>query len=214
MACKQCQGIESFFDQKEADKDLATYRKKGPAATTQMLIDAIATENMDGGSLLDIGGGIGALQNELLKTGIKTAVSVDASTAYARVAEQEAERQGHADRISRHHGDFVDAASDIEEADVVTLDRVICCYHDVQKLVGLSSQKAKRVYAVVFPRENLLSKIGFGVFNMYFRLRRSPFRIFIHPTSVVEGLIEANGLRRQSHRKTRMWQVMVYSRQG
>ncbi len=130
------------------------------------------------------------------------------------MAEPEAERQGHADRISRHHGDFVDAASDIEDADVVTLDRVICCYHDVQKLVGLSSEKAKRVYAVVFPRENLLSKVGFGVFNMYFRLKRSPFRIFIHPTSVVEALVEANGLRRQSHHKTRMWQVLVYSRQG
>lgn len=164
-----------------------------------------------GGSLLDIGGRVGALQNELLKAGIKTAVSVDSSSAYARVAEQEAERQGHADRISRHHGDFVDAASDIEEADMVTLDRVICCYYDVQKLVGLSSKKAKRVYAVVFPRENLLSEIAFGVFKMYFRLRRNPFRIFIHPTSVIEGLIDANGLRRQSHRKTRMWQVMVYS---
>lgn len=213
MACKQCRGIEEFFDRKEADKDLAAYRKKGPAASTQMLVDAIVSQGVDGGSLLDIGGGVGAIQNELLKAGIETAVSVDASSAYARVAMQEAERQGHTDRISRHHGDFVDAAPNIEDADIVTLDRVICCYHDVQKLVGLSSQKAKRLYAVVFPRENMLSKLGFGVFNLYFRLRRSPFRIFVHSTSVIEGLIEANGLRRQSSRKTRMWQVMVYSRQ-
>jgi len=212
MACKQCQGIERFFDQKEADKDLAAYRKKGPAATTQMLVDAITAQGVDGGSLLDIGGGVGAIQNELLGAGIKSAVSVDASTAYARVAEQEAERQGHADRISRHHGDFVDAAPNLDDADVVTLDRVICCYHDVQNLVGLSSQKAKRVYALVFPRENLLSKLGFGVFNMFFRLRRSLFRIFIHPTSVIESLIEANGLRRQSYHKTRLWQVVVYTR--
>jgi magnesium-protoporphyrin O-methyltransferase len=212
LACKQCQGIEEFFDQKEADKDLATYRKKGPAATTMMLVDAIVSQGVDGGSLLDIGGGIGAIQNELLKAGIKTAVSVDASTAYARVAEQEAERQGHTDRISRHHGDFVDAVSNLEDADVVTLDRVICCYHDVQKLVGLSSQKAKRLYAVVFPRENLLSKLGFGLFNMFFRLRRSPFRIFIHPTSVIEALVEANGLQRQYYHKTRLWQVIVYTR--
>ncbi len=159
MACKQCQGIEEFFDQKEAGKDLAAYRKKGPAKTTQMLVDAIAAQGVDGGSLLDIGGGVGAIQISLLKAGIGSIVSVDASSAYARVAEQEAERQGHADRISRRHGDFVDAAPDLEDADVVTLDRVICCYHDVQKLVGLSSRKAKRVYAVVFPRENLLSKI-------------------------------------------------------
>ena len=212
MACNQCRGIEEFFDQKEADKDLAAYRKKGPAATTQMLVDAIVGQGVDGGSLLDIGGGVGAIQNALLGAGIETAVSVDASSSYARVAAQEAERQGHTDRISRHHGDFVDAAPNLEEADVVTLDRVICCYHDVQKLVGLSSQKAKRLYAVVFPRENLLSKLGFGVVNVFFRLRRSSFRIFIHPTSVIEGLVEANGLRRQSYRKTRLWQVVVYER--
>jgi magnesium-protoporphyrin O-methyltransferase len=212
LACKQCQGIEEFFDQKEADKDLATYRKKGPDATTRMLVDAIVSQGVDGGSLLDIGGGVGAVQNELLGAGIKTAVSVDASTAYARVAANEAERQGHADRISRHHGDFVDAAPNLDDADVVTLDRVICCYHDMQKLVGLSSQKAKRIYAVVFPRENLLSKLGFGVFNVFFRLKRSSFRIFIHPTSVIEALVEGNGLRRHSYRKTRMWQVVVYAR--
>ena len=214
MACKQCQGIEEFFDEKEADKDLAAYRKKGPAKTTRMLVDAIAAQGVNGGSLLDIGGGVGAIQNELLKAGVETAVSIDASSAYERVAAQEAERQGHTDRISRHHGDFVDIAPHLGEADIVTLDRVICCYHDVQKLVGLSSQKAKRLYAVVFPRENLLSKLGFGVFNMYFRLRRSPFRIFVHPTSVVEALVEANGLRRQSYRKTLIWQVVVYARPG
>lgn len=214
MACKQCRGIEEFFDQKEADKDLAAYREKGPAATTQMLVDAIVSQGVDGGSLLDIGGGVGAIQNELLGAGIKTAVSVDASSAYAQVATQEAERQGYSDRISRHRGDFIDVAPNLEEADVVTLDRVICCYHDVQKLVGLSSQKAKRLYAVVFPRDNLLFKIGFGVFNLFFRLRRSPFRIFIHPISVIEALVEANGFQRQSYQKTRLWQVVVYARRG
>ena len=49
MACKQCQGIEEFFDQKEADKDLASYRKKGPDATTRMLVDAIVSQGVDGG---------------------------------------------------------------------------------------------------------------------------------------------------------------------
>lgn len=82
MTCRQCQGIESFFDQKEANKELKGYRKKGPAKTTQMLIDALRAAGVQGSTLLDIGGGVGAIQYELLKAGASGAVSVEASTAY------------------------------------------------------------------------------------------------------------------------------------
>jgi hypothetical protein len=34
LTCRQCRGIEKFFDRKEADRDLGRYRKKGPAKTT------------------------------------------------------------------------------------------------------------------------------------------------------------------------------------
>ena len=122
-----------------------------------MLLDAIRAEGVDGASLLDVGGGVGVVQHELLAAGVSSAVSVDASSAYLAVAKEEAERRGHADRLEQHHGNFVDVAPQIGQADIVTLDKVICCYHDVEQLVRLSSAKAKRVYAVVYPRYNLLS---------------------------------------------------------
>ena len=212
MTCRQCCGIETVFDEKEARSDLKHYRKKGPAKTTQMLIDAIKVEGIDGLTLLDIGGGIGAVQHGLLKAGAAGAVSVDASTAYIRAAEEEAQRQGHSDQVTQHHADFVAIAPTIEPADVVTLDKLICCYHDMEGLVGLSSELATKVYGVVYPRDTWAARMAVGVPNLYMRLRRNPFRVFVHPTSEVDAIVRRNGLAPRFQRKTLAWQVVVYAR--
>ena len=212
MTCPQCQGIEAFFDRREAERELRSYRKKGPSSVTKMLLDAIRAEGIDGASLLDIGGGVGAVQHELLAAGVISAVSVDASSAYHAVAQEEAERRGLAGRIQQRFGNFVDLAPQIEQADIVTLDKVICCYNDVEQLVRLSSAKAKRIYAVVYPRYNLLFRALPKLASVFFWLWRTQFRFFIHPTAVVEGLVESNGLRRTFHRKSGFWQVAVFTR--
>ena len=212
MTCSQCRGIESFFDEREAQRKLSSYRKKGPSKTTQMLVDAIRAEGVEGKTLLDVGGGVGVIQHELLKAGVKSVVSAEAATAYANAAKEEAERQGHVGRVDYRLGDFVDIAPDIEPADIVTLDRVICCYHDVERLVGLSSSRAKRLYGLVYPHANWIFRAAFGFMNLAFWLRRSPFRVYVHSDTVVDALLQANGLRQSLRRKTLLWQVVVYTR--
>ena len=214
MSCPQCQGIDAFFDAREAQCDLARYRKNGPDRTTRMLLDAVEAEGVEGRSLLDIGGGVGAIQHELIAAGLASAVSVDASRAHLEVARQEAERRGHAERIQQRFGDFVDLAPEVEAADIVTLAAVICCYHDVEKLVGLSSAKAKRMYAVVYPRDNWPFKLLVRLVNMLFWIMRAKGRLFVHPTAVVEGLVTGNGLRRTYYRKSGSWQVAVFTRRA
>ena len=211
MKCCQCQGIEDLFDSKEAAKDLKSYRRKGPAKTTQMLIDALKDGGVNGKTLLDIGGGVGIIQNELLKAGVSSATDVDASPAYLEAAKEEAERQGHADRISYHHGDFVDLAEKIESADVVTLDRVICCYHDMKALVGLSSERAGKFYGVVYPRDRWWVKMGFFLGNLFLRLKPNcTFQTYSHPTEAVDSLVRGKGLEQRFYGKTFIWQVVVY----
>ncbi len=212
MPCSQCLGIEKQFDQAWAAGDLRRYRKRGPMRTTRLLVDALKAEGVEGQTLLDIGGGIGALQNELLKGGMQSATGVEASTAYLAVAVEEAERQGHADRVRHHHGDFVALASEIEPAGVVTLDRVICCYPDMEALVGRSAERAQRLYGVVYPRRAWWARIVFKGINFINRLRRNPFRIFLHPPEAVDALIRAHGLAQRFYRKTILWQVVVYGR--
>ena len=212
MSCPQCKGIDAFFDALEAKSDLARYRKKGPDKTTRMLLDAVGGEGVQGRSLLDIGGGVGAIQHELIAAGLASAVSVDASKAHLEVARQEAERRGHAERIQQRFGDFVDLAPEVEAADIVTLDRVICCYHDVESLVGLSSARAKSMYAVVYPRDNWLLRLLVRPVNTFLWITRATGRVYVHPTSVVEAIVEGNGLRRTFHRKSGSMQVAVFTR--
>jgi magnesium-protoporphyrin O-methyltransferase len=208
----QCEGIELEFSEKEARDMLASYRKNGPGKTTSMLIDALKKHGVDGLELLDIGGGVGAVSLELMKDGVTTATSVDASTAYAAAQRRESERQGVDDRINIHHGNFVDLADQIEQADVVTLDRVICCYDDVDQLVGRSVEKARRFYALVYPRDRWWMKIFESVANFYLAIRRNPFRTFIHATDKVEGIVKKHGFERRSYQQTFLWQVVVFAR--
>jgi 2-polyprenyl-3-methyl-5-hydroxy-6-metoxy-1,4-benzoquinol methylase len=211
MNC-QCQGIDEIFSQQYVEKELSRYRSKGPEKTTRMLAEAIKKEGVEGLSLLDIGGGVGAIQHELIEAGVDRVTGVEASTAYLTAARAESERRGQTDQVSYHFGDFIDLASDIEPADIVTLDRVICCYDDMEKLVSLSAKRARRLYGLVFPRDTWWMKVGLGLGNLFLRLRRSAYRAFVHPTEEVEVLLESMGFKRKSYRRTLIWQVIVYTR--
>jgi len=214
MDCCQCKGIENLFNEKEARNMLKAYRKDGPGKTTQLLIDALKglSQGIEGMTLLDIGGGVGAIQNELLRAGVESAIDVDASTAYVKAAREEAERQGHAGKVNYYHANFVDIAPEIPPADIVTLDRVICCYHDMPKLVGLSVAKAGKLYGLVYPRDVWWVRIGIFAANLYFRIVRNPFRTFAHDTQAVDKLVRDNAFQRSYYKASGPWQVVVYGR--
>lgn len=214
MNCCQCQGIEMEFNRKKTARELKRYRRKGPAKTTRVLIEALKARGVQGMSLLDIGGGVGAIHHELLDAGASSATHADASTAYLEASREEVEHQGHAGRVGFLHGDFVELAADIPPADIVTLDRVICCYHDMQALVGLSSTRARQYYGLVYPRDTWLIRIGFAILNFVLGFRNNPFRIFSHSTQAVDAVVRGNGLERQFYAKSGVWQVVVYERQG
>ncbi len=212
MNCCQCDGIETLFNRKVAAKDLKKYRRKGPSKTTGMLIDALQAEGVDGLTLLDIGGGIGAIGHELLATGASRATNVDASTAYIEASKEESERRGDSDRVSYQHGNFVDLAPEVSPADIVTLDRVICCYPDMEALVGLSSQRATKYYGVVYPRDNFWMMVARPVLNLFLWLNRNPFRMFVHSPAAVDALVRRQGLEPRFHGGTIIWQVVLYGR--
>ena len=212
MTSCQCQGIENQFDSREAAKKLTDYHKSGPAGTTRLLIAALKEAGVEGSTLLDIGGGIGTIQLELVKAGVRSAVSVEASTAYVEAAQQEARRQGLQDRIQFQHGDFVELADSVPPADIVTLDRSLCCYPDMPALVGKSVSRARSLYALVYPRDTWWMKLGLGAANWLQQLRGSSFRVFVHPTAAVENLIQQQGLRRRFHRVSGVWQIAIFGR--
>lgn len=183
-------------------------------ATTQALIRALVQVGVGQGTLLDIGGGVGAIQYELLRAGVREATSVDASGAYQDVARGEAERLGLTARIRFHQGDFVELAPQIPAADVVTLDRVVCCYSHMEPLVQLSAERCTRLYGLVYPRDRWLTRTVIRVQNVFRRLWGNPFRSFVHSAEAMDAIITALGFTLLRKVRTFAWEVAVYHRAG
>ena len=212
MSLCQCESIENTFDRREAQAQLQKVRRRGPRRTTRLLIEALRARGVAGATLLDIGGGVGVIQQELLGAGVVMATGVDASSAYVDVATRELQRLGYAERVRYYHGNFVDLAPEISPVDLVTLDRVICCYDDMEALVGASSMKARSTYALVFPRDARGVRLASRILNLINRLRGNPFRVFVHACQAVERIVTAQGFVRSFRRSVGLWQVVVYAR--
>jgi 2-polyprenyl-3-methyl-5-hydroxy-6-metoxy-1,4-benzoquinol methylase len=209
-----CDGGFEIFDEKSAEEDLQRYRGHGPDATTATLVDMIRDRGVSGSSLLDIGGGIGVIDHELLRAGAGHAVLVDASGPAVEMARREARRRGTLDRLEFVDGDFVSRASDVDVADIVTLDRVICCYPDVESLVRLSATRARSLYGLVLPRDRRLLRWALPLLNAWFRVRGFRYRTFLHANAKVDALVAAAGLRQVREARTFMWRVVLYERLG
>lgn len=214
MAC--CSSDDSEydrqFDARHAADQLRAYHRTGPRGLTGELIEALRADGIDGQTVLDVGGGVGAVHHELLRSGAASAVDVDASRAYVSVARAEAERQGHADRVRYLAGDFVALADDVGPADLVALDRVICCYSDMTALVSRSAALARRRYGLVYPRDSYLGRVGLAFLNAGLWLSRSSFRVYAHRTADVDAVVAAQGLVKRLHRTTLIWQLALFER--
>ena len=213
VPCAQCQGIQDQFGERMARRELRRYRKRGPTGTTRTLLDALADEGVRGSSFLDVGGGVGVIQHELMEAGAASGTAVDASPAYVEAARAESERRGFADRVSHVLGDVVESAPDLTEADFVTLDRVVCCYPDMATLVDVSAARANRVLGLVYPRAHKRHvRIGLAAINLVQRLRRHAFRVFAHPTEAVDARVRSFGFTPRFRATTFVWQVVVYTK--
>jgi magnesium-protoporphyrin O-methyltransferase len=207
-----CPGCPNLFTARAAEEGLRRYRRQGPDPSTRLLIDALVAQGIAGATLLDLGGGVGVIPLELLSRGAASAVSVDASSAYVAVARAEAERRGIADRSSYREADFVGVSSDIAPADIVTLDRMICCYGDMPALVGRALTHANRLVGLVYPRDALWVRLVAGVMNLGSALLRRQLRWHIHSESGLNRLASEAGFRRSLLRRGLLWQVAIFVR--
>ena len=212
MSCVQCEGIERQFSSRWARREARKFGRKGPLKSTQLLLDAIEARGAAGKSLLDVGGGVGTVQHAMAEAGVSRITSVDAASNYLETSRKEAEQRGYADIVTYRHGNFVELAEEIEPADIVTLDRVICCYDDMPALVDASTSRAKDLYGLTYPRETWwleLARIGINATSV---LRRLPFRFYVHPETDVRSRIRNAGFIGLLSRKTPMWNIELYRR--
>ena len=212
MPCCQGQNYDRLFDHRAATRQLRAYRRKGPGGATGRLLRAVQARAERGASVLDIGGGVGVLQHELARAGAERVTSVDASTAYLQAARSEAERLGYLPRWQSIEGDFVEVAARVPSADVVVLDKVICCYPDMPALVRASAAKARRLYAIVVPKDRWWIRLGVAIMNAVLSLLRLGFRSFIHPLPAIDREAAGQGLALHHQDSGLIWTVRLYRR--
>ncbi len=199
------------FDEDVARGDLRRYRRSGPNPTTRLLRDAVLRAG-GGASLLDIGAGIGALSFELLARGLTRACAVDASPAYVAAARAEADARGLADRFSVVEGDFARLGDADEPADVVTMDRVVCCYPEFRPLLERAARSSRRLLALSYPRDRWDVRLVVWLTNVFRAAVGNPFRAAVHPAAAMEACITAQGFRREARTGTLVWAVDLYVR--
>ena len=154
----------------------------------------------------------GTIHHELLKDVANEATHVDASSAYLKIATEEAKRLGHESQVKFIHADFTDVADELPQVDVVTLDRVVCCYPNFRELLKAASSKSRRAIALTYPREEWYIKMVMSIMNFFQQLRNDPFRVFVHPVAEMESLLNREGLKRMSTRRLFVWEMALYSR--
>lgn len=203
---------DRMFDARSARRELIAYRRSGPTGSTRRLIDAVKAAGVEGATVLDIGGGVGIVGFELLAAGADRLTDVDAARAYVAVARHEARRRGLEQRVTFHHGDFVALADEVEAADVVTLDRVVCCYGDWIALVDRSVAHARRIYGLVYPNDRWWTRIGIWMGNLALRFSRQSYRGYVHPERAIDARIRDAGFERRLHHRGWLWQTVVYER--
>lgn len=214
MPSCHCDYTDAHFTPARARADLATYRRRGPSGTARLMLQCLSEVGPIAQTLLDIGAGIGVLHHELLDTGVQRAVHLEVASAYIEAAELETARRGHGGRVLFRHGDVVGLSAELAPADLVTLDRVICCYHDLDALVRVSTQKAKRIYALSYPHDRWYVRARTWWKNGRRRRAGDPFRFFVHPVARTRSLIEAAGFDVRCSRSNLNWEVLACVRRG
>lgn len=204
--------VGNEFGERQARRDQSAYRKHGPVKTTAWLIDGLAEGGADGLTVIDIGAGVGAVHLGLLAAGAASAVDVDGSPAYVAVAREEAGRLGRSADVRHETGDFVELATSLEPADLVVLDRVVCCYPDMDALVRRSVALTRHRFGLVYPRDTWWIRGGGAFLNALSRLFRMRIRAWVHRTADVDAIVRSAGFTPRLQRSTTFWQVVVYER--
>jgi magnesium-protoporphyrin O-methyltransferase len=212
MSCCTNHIIEKQFDNDKVANRVNEYRTKGISKETRILVHEFKSIGVDGYSLLDIGCGYGGIRIELLKSGEAQVENLEASSSYLEAAKIETKKNNFSNNITFTYGDFVEIADQVSAADIVTLDKVICCYDELEPLIKLSCNKTFKFYGLIYPHDSWWEKAAIGFENFIRKIKGNTFRVFVYPGETVDNLIKESGMKRIFYKSMMVWQIAIYSR--
>jgi SAM-dependent methyltransferase len=188
------------------------FRLFGFEKTQRQLLAGIRQHGLADANLLEIGCGAGHLHQALLQAGARQAVGVDLSARLLEEARREALQAGLAARTDYRQGDFVALADEIAPADIAILDKVVCCYPDPERLLAAALDRTRRVLALTYPRDRLLTRSGVALMAALLRLTGCRFRPYVHDPASIEHWIRRAGFRRHCRSTTFAWLTEIHLR--
>ncbi|MDX6676410.1 MAG: hypothetical protein QOE31_462 [Solirubrobacteraceae bacterium] len=210
--CCDPRGCDQFFGPRFARVVARRYRKRGPDKPARQMLEFLEREGIEGLTVLEIGGGVGEIQLELLKRGAQSSLNLELSSAYDAEAQRlirDAQLEG---RALRQLHDIAVDPDGVAPADIVVLHRVVCCYPEYQRLLTAAAEHARRMLVFSYPPCNAASRLVVAAQNAILRLRRSEFRTFAHPPAAMLAVLEDQGLRRTFSHDGLVWHVAGLSR--
>jgi 16S rRNA G966 N2-methylase RsmD len=210
--CCNRTGYQTVFSDRFARRVARIYRKRGLDPTQRRMVSFLTDRGIKDASVLEIGGGVGEMQIELLSRGAREATNLEISRSYETQAAALLGRSGMTDRVRRRFVDIATSPDEVEPADVVVLHRVVCCYPDYERLLSAAASHAKRLLVYSHPPRNLLSRMMIGCENLLRRLRGNDFRAFVHPPAAMIKAAQAQGLSVSYRHRGMPWTIVGFER--
>jgi hypothetical protein len=176
------------------------------------MVSAASRSGLDGARVLEIGGGIGTIQAELLEAGAEQGEVVELVAAWEPYARELAREKGLAEQTSFRVADVLDEPESVEPAHVVVMNRVVCCSPDGVGLTRTAARLATRTLVFSFPRDVFWMRAGLAVVNAGFRLARRSFRVFLHPRAALLAAAQAEGLQLVESGRDGPWEYAALER--
>ena len=214
MSCCDPRGCDAFFGPRFAHRLAKRYRKRGLDKTAARMVDFLEERGIAGATVLEIGGGIGDIQLELLRRGAARTVNLELSAGYDDEAFALLREAGLEDRAERQIRDLATDGDAIDAADVVVLHRVVCCYPDYERLLAAVASHARRLVVFSHPPRNAASRVVLAAQNLVLRLMRREFRTFAHPPAAMLRTREERGLRPTFAHRGIVWHVEGLEREA
>lgn len=204
---------EDMFGDRFAHSVARRYRRRGLTTVERDIVDHLTASGLAGRTVLEIGGGVGEIQLELLRRGAAHATNLELSSAYEREASALLAEYGLQDRVSRVVG--VDVAVDgdrIAPADYVVLHRVVCCYPHATRLLDAAASHARFGLVFSHPPRTWLTRALVAVDNSWTRLRGREYRGYVHSPEAMYAVLDRADLAMTAVRRRPIWWVVAAAR--
>ena len=211
-SCCNPRGCDRFFTPRFARRVARRYRRRGLDKTARRMVGFLERAGIEGATVLEVGGGVGEIQIELLKRGAERSVNLELSPAYEQEAERLMREAGLERHVRRRLHDIAGDPGAVEPADVVVLHRMVCCYPDYERLLAAAAARARRLLVFSYPRRNAVSRLFIAAQNVGYRIRRMEFRTFAHPPPAMLAVLRDRGLDATFAHSGIVWQATGLAR--